>query len=296
MRWNPILVKELKTRARVVRIPILLMFYNAVVALIAVLMLLASADIFNEGKYVDYSVMTSLFVGLGILQCCIGFLVTLVLTAGSISTEREKGTLDLMLVTGASPYTVVGGKLFSAIMTSFLFAISSLPVLTIGTIFGGISIGDGVYLFFVFFLLSFYAGSIGILCSCFTKRSSLSVVSILIIEAGLMVGPFLLLEGVNTLFYSKAQGTLDALVSLGGWVFVHLINPGMLLMGFYDKVIGEDMISNLFFYSYGIDTDTALAYFLQKHFLQCCIGVQILISLILLWIAIKKYATIKTYE
>ena len=44
MRWNPIWIKELKIRARVVRIPILLMFYNAVVALIAMFMLITSVD------------------------------------------------------------------------------------------------------------------------------------------------------------------------------------------------------------------------------------------------------------
>ena len=86
MRWNPILIKELKIRSRVVRIPILLMFYNAIVALIAVFMFLASMDIFNGSNYIDYSGMTSLFAGLGIFQCGVVFMLTLVVSANSISS------------------------------------------------------------------------------------------------------------------------------------------------------------------------------------------------------------------
>lgn len=288
MRCNPIWVKELKTRARVVRIPILLMFYNAVVALIAVFMLLTSVDIFNGGLYTDYSGMTTLFAGLGVLQCGVGFLVTLVLTSSSISGEKENGTLDLMLVTPASPRTVIGGKLLSAISTSALFAVSSLPVLAIGTVYGGVNLEDMIYLGIIFFLLSIYAGSVGILCSTLMERSNLSMVTSLILEVGLIVGPFLFLEAINKILYSKMQGVMDPVVSLGGWVFVLLINPLMPVIDFCDRLLGRNSMMNLFFINYGIGEETALSYFLQRYFSECCIIVQILLSFLFLWISMRK--------
>lgn len=288
MRCNPIWVKELKTRARVVRIPILLMFYNAVVALIAVFMLLTSVDIFNGGLYTDYSGMTTLFAGLGVLQCGVGFLVTLVLTSNSISGEKENGTLDLMLITPASPSTVIGGKLLSAISTSALFAISSLPVLAVGTIYGGVNLEDMLYLAIIFLLLCIYAGSVGILCSTWMERSNLSMVTSLILEVGLVVGPFLLLEGINKILYSKMQGAMDPAVSLGGWVFVLLINPLMPVIDFCDRIFGRNSMMNLFFLNYGIGEETALSYFLERYFNESCIIVQMLLSFLFLWISMRK--------
>lgn len=288
MRCNPIWVKELKTRARVVKIPILLMFYNAVVALIAVFMLFTSVDIFNGGLYTDYAGMTTMFAGLGVLQCGVGFLVTLVLTSNSISGEKEQGTLDLMLVTSASPGTVIGGKLMSAISTSTLFAVSSFPVLAVGTIYGGVNVDDMIYLGIVFFLLSVYAGSAGILCSTLMERSNLSMLTSLVLEVGLIVGPFLILEAIHGILYSRIQGTMDPTVSLGGWVLILLVNPLMPILDFCDRIFGKSFIMDLFFFQYGIGEETALSYFLQRYFGQCCIVVQMLLSLLFLWISMKK--------
>lgn len=288
MRWNPIWIKELKTRARVVRIPILLMLYNAVVALAALFMLMASMDIFNGGNHIDYSGMPGLFAGLGILQCSVGFLVTLVMTSHAITGEKEMGTMDLMLVSPISSGTVVGGKIMAAMTTSFLFAVSSLPILTVSTVYGGISGKNILYLCLVFLMITFQAASVGIMCSCIMDRSSLSIITSLIIESILLIGPFLFLEVINSFIYNKMQGALNPVFSLKGWVFVLLVNPTMLLLGFYDNVMGGDSLMNLFFYNYAIGDDTTLYYFLQKYFIDCCVLMQFLLSSFFLWIGMKK--------
>lgn len=288
MRCNPIWVKEIKTRTRVVRIPILLMFYNAVVALMAVFMLFTSVDVFNGGIYTDYSGMTTLFAGLGILQCGVGFLVTLVLTSNSISGEKERGTLDLMLVTPVSPGTVIGGKLLAALSTSVLFAISSFPVLAVGTIYGGVNAEDVIYLGIIFLVLSIYAGSVGILCSTWLERSNLSMVTSLVFEGSLIIGPFLFLEALNKIQYSRIQNMTDEIVSLGGWVFVFLVNPIMPVLDFCDRIFGTNAVMNLFYYQYGIGQESPLSYFLERYFSQGCIILQMLLSILFLWISMKK--------
>lgn len=292
MRWNPIWIKELKIRARVVRIPILLMFYNAVVALIAMFMLIASVDIMGGG-YVDYSGMTSLFVGLSVLQFCVGFLVTLVMTSNAISNERERGTLDLMLVTPVSPRTLIGGKMLSAMTTSSLFAVSSFPVLAISSVYGGIGFEDIFYMIMVFLLIILYAGSAGILCSSLMERSSTAIISSLILEIIVYAGPFVVLEIINTFFYSKTQGLSDPSFAVNGWVFILIVSPIILIIDFYDRVMGGNRLMDMFFYTYGIGEETGLSYFLQKHFIQCCIVVQLLLSLIFLLIAMKRLGITK---
>jgi ABC-type transport system involved in multi-copper enzyme maturation permease subunit len=60
------------------------------------------------------------------------------LTAGSISSERERLTLDLLLVTRASPLGLVAGKLAGALLWIAYLLIASLPALAVVNLFGGV--------------------------------------------------------------------------------------------------------------------------------------------------------------
>jgi ABC-type transport system involved in multi-copper enzyme maturation permease subunit len=62
------------------------------------------------------------------------------LTAAAISGERERLTLDLLLVTRASPFGLVAGKLLSALLWIAYLVIASLPALAVVNLFGGVSI------------------------------------------------------------------------------------------------------------------------------------------------------------
>jgi ABC-type transport system involved in multi-copper enzyme maturation permease subunit len=60
------------------------------------------------------------------------------LTAASISSERERLTLDLLLVTRASPLGLVTGKLAGALLWIAYLVIASLPALAVVNLFGGV--------------------------------------------------------------------------------------------------------------------------------------------------------------
>jgi ABC-type transport system involved in multi-copper enzyme maturation permease subunit len=60
------------------------------------------------------------------------------LTAGSISAERERLTLDLLLVTRASPLGLVVGKLAGALLWIAYLLVASLPALGVVNLFGGV--------------------------------------------------------------------------------------------------------------------------------------------------------------
>ena len=63
-------------------------------------------------------------------------------TSGSISGEKERKTLDILLSSKMSPYAIVIGKLMASLNMVMMLAVSSLPVLSIVFLFGGISIVD----------------------------------------------------------------------------------------------------------------------------------------------------------
>ena len=123
MQINPILIKEMKIRARIVRIPVFVMIYNAVLAFVGIFMLINSTDMFGIYGYINYQSMNDLFAGVGVVQCVVTIVVTLIVAAGGISGEREKGTLDMLFMTPVRTLEVVNGKLFSAVLTGCLFTL-----------------------------------------------------------------------------------------------------------------------------------------------------------------------------
>ena len=64
------------------------------------------------------------------------------MTAGSISGERERQTLDLMLTTCMTPADIVLGKLEAALGTMFLMVVSSLPILAMVFVYGGVTASE----------------------------------------------------------------------------------------------------------------------------------------------------------
>ena len=60
-------------------------------------------------------------------------------TAGSISSESEKNTLNLLRTTPLSPLSILGGKLVSGFCFTLLIILTTIPVQIIFLFFGGIT-------------------------------------------------------------------------------------------------------------------------------------------------------------
>jgi len=110
------------------------------------------------------------------LAIAVGVLVTLVVSADGISGERERGTLESLLVTPISRRSIIIGKLIAAMtmwLATFLVTIPYVWVLAQGV---GI-LGEGLALgFFVGTLVAIGLGSIGLLISglCNSNKTSIA--------------------------------------------------------------------------------------------------------------------------
>jgi len=87
------------------------------------------------------------------------------LTAPSLVSERENGTLELLLSSPLSPFQVVVAKLLAPLVFVFLLLLAGTPVLALCLIGGGLSLQEiaSVYLYFLFITLAY--GSVGLYCS-----------------------------------------------------------------------------------------------------------------------------------
>lgn len=178
LRWNPIVKKDLQVTARSMRLSWGVFAYEAV---LTITFLLALAVIQGESNsiYVDnnvYGYLIYLFPVLAVAQVCIVALIVPIITASAISGEKERQTFDIMLTTCMSPFSIVLGKVVSAVLRILFFVVAGLPIMSLAFVVGGLSWSNLFYFILTIILLSVLSGSIGIFCSSFCRRSITAVV------------------------------------------------------------------------------------------------------------------------
>ena len=170
---NPIVKKDLQVTARSMKFSWGLFAYEAVLVL-AFLLAMAIIQAQSDNIYSDnniYSYLIYLFPVLAVVQACIVALIVPIITASSISGERERQTFDIMLTTCMSPFAIVVGKVISAVIRILFFVVAGMPIMALSFVAGGLSWSSLFYFVLTIILLSVLSGSIGIFCSALCRKS-----------------------------------------------------------------------------------------------------------------------------
>ena len=173
LRNNPILVMEFRGRMRTVKTPVMLLLYLLVIgALIFGFIYMSSYNrsSFRPGQSKE------LFMFVAVLQLILVGFVAPGLTAGTISGERERQTLSILLTTHLSPWKIVLSKMTASLSFISLLVFSTLPLYAVVFLYGGISPKQLVTVFGYYVICMFLFGSIGMFCSAWFKRTGVSTV------------------------------------------------------------------------------------------------------------------------
>jgi hypothetical protein len=109
-------------------------------------------------------------------------------TAGAISLEREKQTLDLLATTPISSLAIVLGKLASALTFVFLLILSSIPLTALVFTFGGVSPDDLIRGYLILFVTGFGLGTVGLFASSLVRRTQAATVLTYFLVLALTLG------------------------------------------------------------------------------------------------------------
>lgn len=172
---NPILSFSARRRMRSVRTPLLLTLYALLMATVAYLAVYAP---FMRPE-IRISDMRSSVVGYAltiILQFGLLVLVAPAMTAGCISGERERQTMDLLLVTNTGAASLVLGKLLESFGFLALMVFSSMPMLSLVLLTGGASLVQIIQSVVFLLLTALAALSVGLFCSTLFRRTIISTV------------------------------------------------------------------------------------------------------------------------
>ena len=169
-KLNPVFRKETRLRVRSWKFLMALFVYNFFLILVA---LFGFEMVFSVhwNAYVDYSGANLVYILLIGLETTMLVFMIPSFTAGSIASEREKQTLDILLTTLMSPEQVIMGKLASSISMVLLLIFSSLPVISVVCTIGGVGLLELIQFVVIMGIIAIFIGSIGVLASAALKKT-----------------------------------------------------------------------------------------------------------------------------
>jgi ABC-type transport system involved in multi-copper enzyme maturation permease subunit len=169
-------VKELRGRMRGRRAFVILTIYLLLLGGFAWMVELImertySSGFGGNGTYATAAIGQGIFAALLMLETLQVAFLAPSSTAGAISLEREKQTLDLLVVTPITSLAIVLGKLLSALVYVWLLIAASIPLTAVVFVYGGVAPEDVVRGYLVLIVTALGLGSFGLFCSSLVRRT-----------------------------------------------------------------------------------------------------------------------------
>jgi ABC-2 type transport system permease protein len=176
-------VKELRGRMRGRRAFVILTIYLLFLAafawawqLIAERAYASTALTGSSAAFASALIGQEIFGALLVVETLLVVFLAPAMTAGAISLEREKQTLDMLATTPISSLAIVVGKLLSALTYVFILIIASIPLTAIVFVFGGVAPDEVLRGYIVLFVTAIGLGSLGLFISAVMQRTQAATV------------------------------------------------------------------------------------------------------------------------
>lgn len=114
----------------------------------------------------------TLFTSLAWLEFIGIYLFLPAMTCGVLTSEKERDTLGLLLLTKLGPWTIVFEKLFSRLIPMASFVLLAMPLLAVAYSLGGVETGDIAKLMWLLAVTALQVGSFAILCSAWSRTTA----------------------------------------------------------------------------------------------------------------------------
>lgn len=261
--WNnPIVIKELRGRMRGWRAAAVLIVHLLILGCFAsfIYFVVAESASTSGSGSVGQLMGQTLFYSTYLMLLVVVVFLSPAFTAGAISGERERQTIDLLLTTLLPTHSLVIGKLISSLAYIGLLIFAALPIQSLAFVFGGVILPELLIGTLILLVTALISGAVGLLVSSIMKSTIASTVItyvvILLTTMGLPIIVGIIISFLNAM--------IDALLNNMGWIgellllyvggFLLCTNPFATVIA--TKLIEEEQDS-LFFFTVNISGGSA---------------------------------------
>lgn len=296
MKMNPVYKRETTVSSRSFRTPLIILVFNTILAAVALLNMYSVVAQVRVTAEIRYASFLELYTFVTTMEFAMLLFIIPALTAGSISGERERQTLELMLTTKMKPFDIIIGKVAASFSTIALLIVSSFPVIALVFIYGGVTISNVATLLLCYITTALLTGSLGILCSTLFRRSTFATAATYSVVIFLLGGTYAVnrfavyIAGMNIDSYVQSIGSVANQTSSGGFLYLLLLNPGMTFYVMIHSLTSTNPAVNHITRMFGHRNGN----FVTEHWVFLSMAVQLLAALFCFWLAIRKLQPGKT--
>jgi ABC-type transport system involved in multi-copper enzyme maturation permease subunit len=246
---NPVILKELRGRMRGRQAFVLLTIYLGLIAVFIVLVynLLGLTSSITWDPSARQGAGKAIFGTVVLLELLLLSFIAPGLTAGAITSERERQTFEILRTTLLSAPSLVLGKLSSALSYLLLLIIAALPIQSLAFLLGGVGLGEMVASSLMLVVTAIFFCTLGIFFSSFMKRTLTATVAsyaVILLSFLILVVIFFLVAYVQSYSYSSFNSLFsEYILTLILWF---LISTNPLMAAVMSEVILVDQ-QNLFY-------------------------------------------------
>ena len=270
---NPVYYREVIRSMRAPRMILSIFIFNMLLFIVGMFSLFYASVGSGTEEHVDYDAVLQLYRLIAFFLFGLMAIMMPVITSGSISGERERNTFDILLSTGINEYYIIFGKLTAAISIIMTLMISTLPVLSLVFVYGGIRFLGLIKLLLVLIAEAFYIGSICLVFSSFARTQTFSLICSFAVILSITLGTYF---GVYML--SEPAGEIAGVLSP-----VLYLNPMLTFIIFIFEQVGDVGTAASLLEQLCIKRSSIIG----THFIKSSIVLQIVVSLILLAVCEK---------
>ena len=189
---NPVLGREFRGRMRGARSHLITGAYALLVIMVVLTAYAQATAGGTDGNQLASKVGRSIWSWGCLVQSILLPLMVPAFTCAAITFERERDMLELLLLTQQSAAKICIGKLASGVGLGLMLLLSSVPVLSLSLLLGGVSPLEIVCCLAVLVSTVLAAGAVGLFASCVAPKTvTASTMTYLLVGTGLFAPPFL---------------------------------------------------------------------------------------------------------
>jgi ABC-2 type transport system permease protein len=201
---NPLIIKDGVSRMRTWRAPALMTVYLGVLGVFGYSVFVVEVQTGQSSGAAQMG--ATVFGYLAFIQISLISLFAPALAAGAISGERERQTLDVLLVSRVTALGIVWGKLVASVAFMLLLILAALPLFAAVFLFGGIDFQQFLVTQLLTVTTAVSLGAASIFLSALFKRPLTSTVAAYGLAVGALLGT-LAAGALLTVIIDQRQGS-----------------------------------------------------------------------------------------
>lgn len=289
---NPFLKTEWLREGRNIRLPLMIIFYIAIMAFIMILFMVFNEESFQQGYYYNTTTYQYQFLIISSFQILTVLLLTPFTVSRLFIVDKEKNMLDQFEMIPGVSIQYVTAKMLLVLAVHILLYISGLPVSALACIYTGTSGVKLLRLGAMIVLYAFWSGAISIFFYTVCTKSVWAFAGAFFVQLMFGLGTLVLAELFRngSLMMNEAGRVAPEVIFL--CLLLLSLNPISSYMGYYGSVTGDIGIFGTFCSHLGIDTsDKWFIFLFYKVSSLVCILIGVLFLALSIWYMEKRRRT-----